>query len=197
MPLRKILVLNGHPAQASLTGHLAHTYADAASAAGHTVRSMDLHGMQFDPDYEFGGYSARKPLEPVLETFLESLEWCDHFVVATPLWWGSLPAKLKGLFDRSLLPGRAFDTRNTTRLGLPKPLLTGRTAQVIMTADTPMLFFRLMYHRSALRTLQSQVLGFVGMKVAKPLYFSGTSHPKNGAVERWVTATKQRAQAVG
>ncbi|MDN3719732.1 NAD(P)H-dependent oxidoreductase [Roseibium salinum] len=34
--------------------------------------------------------------------------WCEHFVVVHPLWWGGLPAKLKGVFDRILLPGMAF-----------------------------------------------------------------------------------------
>ena len=44
-----------------------------------------------------------------------------------------MPAKLKGLFDRALLPGRAFDTRDTDWMGMPTPMLSGRTGRVIVT----------------------------------------------------------------
>ena len=96
MPAKRILVLDGHPAPASLGRSFALAYAEAAGAAGHEVRLRHLSEMTFDPDHGTGGYATTKPLEPILQEVLADLEWCEHFVMAAPMWWGSLPAKLKG-----------------------------------------------------------------------------------------------------
>ncbi len=186
MTQKRIFILNGHPAAKSLTGSVVESYADAARKAGHQVRLTNLHDLQFDPDYGFGGYVNQKPLESELEQVLQDIEWSEHVVVATPMWWGGLPAKLKGLFDRALLPGRTFDTRNTTKLGLPAPMLTGRTGRVLLLSDTPGWFFRLVYRNAMIVQIQRQILEFVGIKPVKVTQFNGTSAPKAGAVDKWL-----------
>jgi NAD(P)H dehydrogenase (quinone) len=127
MTPKRIYILNGHPAESSLNRTLAETYAAAARDAGHEVRLTHLHGLSFDLDFGFGGYDNQKPLEVDLERVLDDIEWSQHVVLTTPMWWGGLPAKLKGLFDRAFLPGRTFNTRETDWMGMPKPMLSGRT----------------------------------------------------------------------
>jgi len=183
---KRVFVLNGHPAEISLSRSLAEAYADSARIAGHEVRLVHLHDLNFDPDYEFGGYTRQKPLEPQLEAVLEDIEWSEHVVVTTPMWWGGLPAKLKSLFDRALLPGRAFDTRNTTAMGLPAPMLKGRTGRVFMTSDTPGWFMGFFYRSAMLRQIRDQILGFIGI-TSRVTHFSGASHPRPGLVEKWIT----------
>ena len=56
MPMR-IYVLNGHPAQRSLSHDLAEQYAHAARDAGHEVKTTHLHEIEFDSDFGFGGYT--------------------------------------------------------------------------------------------------------------------------------------------
>ena len=60
-----------------------------------------------------------------------------------------------------------------------------------MTSDTPGLLMRWMYKNAMLRQLRDQILGFVGIKPAKITHFSGASHPKPGAVERWVAEVRK------
>ena len=183
---KRIYVLNGHPAESSLNRALAEAYAEAAQKAGHEVRITHLHDLTFDSDFEFGGYETHKPLEEGLLKVLEDIEWSQHLVLTTPMWWGGLPAKLKGLFDRTFLPGLTFDTRQTDWMGMPSPLLGGRTGRVIVTSDTPGWFLRWAYRNAMLRQLRDQILGFVGIKPARFTHFSGASHPKPGAVQRWI-----------
>ncbi|MEM6309662.1 MAG: NAD(P)H-dependent oxidoreductase [Pseudomonadota bacterium] len=192
MTPKRIVVLNGHPGDRSLSRLFTETYADAAERAGHQVRLIHLHDLQFDPDFGDGGYADWKPLEPGIEAFLAHLEWAEHLVMSAPLWWGGLPAKLKGLFDRVLIPGRTFDTRKL-KLGMPTPVLTGKTGRIILTSDTPRWFLRLVYGSAILRQLTGQVFGFVGIKPTKFTYFSGASHPKPGAVDKWVA----QVQSIG
>lgn len=191
MKPKRIYVLNGHPAESSLNRSLAEAYAEAARDAGHEVRVTHLHDLTFDPDYEYGGYENHKPLEPGLERVLEDIQWSEHLVLTTPMWWGGLPAKLKGLFDRAFLPGRTFSTRDTNWLGLPAPMLGGRTGRVIVTSDTPGWFLHWVYRNAMLRQLRDQILGFVGIRPARITHFSGASHPKAGAVERWTQKMRE------
>ena len=186
MKPKRIYVLNGHPAESSLNRTLAEEYAQSARQAGHDVRLTHLHDLSFDPDYGFGGYTNHKPLEDGLEQVLEDLKWSEHVVLTTPMWWGGLPAKLKGLFDRALLPGRAYSTRELNWMGMPTPLLTGRTGRVIMTSDTPGWFMRWAYNNAMLRQVRAQILGFIGIKPARITHFTGASHPKDGVVQRWI-----------
>ncbi|GHH00652.1 NAD(P)H-dependent oxidoreductase [Pseudodonghicola xiamenensis] len=188
MSPKRILILNGHPAETSISRQIAQSYAQAAEQAGHSLRVTHLAGLSFDPDFGFGGYRRHKPLEPDLEQFLADLAWCDHFVLVTPMWWGGLPAKLKGLIDRSFLPGRTFDTRGK----LPKPLLKGRSGRVILTSDSPWWYFRLL-HRPLYWQLKRQILGFVGLKPVRISHFAQASHPTREAVEGWLADTRRLA----
>jgi NAD(P)H dehydrogenase (quinone) len=180
----RIFILNGHPGPSSITRQAVDRYAAAALAEGHVVRLSHLNDLSFDPDRGKAGYANAKPLEPVLEQSLENLEWCSHFVLAFPLWWGGFPAKLKGWIDRVFVNGRTFTTDKTTSMGLPAPLLKGRSARVIITSDTPRSFLWFAYGDAILRQLKGQILGFCGFKPVKFTFFSPASHPKPGAVEK-------------
>jgi len=184
MGSKRIFCLNGHPADTSLNKHLIETYAGAARNAGHEVRLTHLRDLNFDPDYGYGGYETWKPLEPDLEQMMADLEWSEHFVLAAPLWWGSLPAKLKGMFDRAFLPGRAFDPRNTL-MGMPAPLLTGRTGRIIITSGTPNLFLRLMYKNAMHVQVRKQIFEFVGVKPVRISQFGDAAEAKPTNVEKW------------
>lgn len=193
MNSKRIFVLNGHPGETSLNRAIAEAYISSARDAGHEVRSIQLHDLEFDLDFENGNYENFKPLEPVLEDVLESIEWCEHFVVTTPMWWGGLPAKLKALFDRSFIPGRTFNTRETTLFGLPKPMLSGRTGHVFITSDTPGWFMRFVYRNAMLNQVRKQILEFVGIKPVRVTWLSGASHVKVKQAEDWLTKVHKSA----
>lgn len=195
MHTKKILILDGHPAEHSLSRTFADAYAEAARAKGHDVRTVHLSDLEFDTDFGQGNYHDFKPLEPVLEQVLQDFEWSDHLVLTTPMWWGGLPAKLKGLIDRMFIPGRTFDTRNPNKLGLPAPMLRGRTARVIITSDTPGWFMRLAYRRALIHQMRGQVLGFVGFNPTRFTWFSGASYPERRSVQRWIIRVTQLGAA--
>lgn len=185
MTKKRILLLDGHPADRSLSQLFVKTYADAALQSGHEVRVHKLSDMQFDTDFGDGGYKRSKPLEPQLQSFTDDLSWSDHVVLSSPMWWGGLPAKLKGLFDRTLLPGFAFDTRTTTALGLPTPMLTGKTGHVLITADTPGWAMRLFYRRAMIWQMRGQIFSFVGIKLVKVSWFPGATDADESRISRW------------
>lgn len=188
--MKRIFILNGHPAERSLSRTLVEAYAEQARDAGHEVRITHLHDLTFDTDFGWVNFEQPKPLEPALEQFLQDLSWSEHFMMSTPMWWGGLPAKLKGLFDRALLPGRAFDTRNKNLIGLPSPMLSGRSARVVITSDTPSWFMRLAYKNAMIWQLRGQILGFVGLKPTRLTHLGPASEAKPEQVQRWVKQIK-------
>ncbi|MGF6822015.1 NAD(P)H dehydrogenase (quinone) [Microbacterium sp. ZKA21] len=123
------LIIDGHPDARSLTAELARRY-----AAGHgDARVLALRDLDFDPHLRFG-YRERMPLESDLAEAKSALHQAETVVVATPLWWGSVPAVLKGFFDRALLPQQEY---RYTKLGLPEGLLDARRGRLMLLADTP------------------------------------------------------------
>ena len=188
---KRIFILNGHPAASSLSRTLVDQYAKSAKEAGNSVRISHIRDLDFDSDFGFGGYRETKPLEPALDQFLENLRWAEHVVIATPMWWGGLPAKLKGLIDRTFLPGKTFDTRTKTAVGFPSPMLDGRTARVIVTSDSPNWLMALCYGNAIFRQIRHQILGFVGIKPTRFSHFYAASHPKPKLVESWLKSVAQ------
>ena len=185
---RRILICNLHPASQSLSAALAQAYREGAAAAGHQTRTAALSDMAFDPDFGQSTFRNAPALEPDLTAFRDDLAWAEHVVLVAPMWWGGLPAKAKGLFDRTLLPGYAFDPRNR-RLGLPKPLLAGRTGRLILTSDTPGWAFRLMYARALKHQVQRQILAYIGIKPGGFTHFSPVEHATDQIRARWLAMT--------
>jgi putative NADPH-quinone reductase len=160
----KILVLAGHPDAGSLCEALAAEAAEAARAHGADIRLMHLSAMAFDPNLA-GGYNTSQAHEPDIIAFLDALRWCDTFILIHPMWWGAAPAKLKGLMDRSFLPGIAFAYEGDGHF--PKKLFEGRTSRVLITTDTPGWYLWLGYRNGWMNVLRRQILDFVGLKVTQ------------------------------
>lgn len=132
----RILLINSHPDAGSLCDSLAASYADGAKEGGHDIRCVALRELEFDLVLR-GGYHSTKPLEPDIVDQQELIRWCEHLVVVSPNWWWSAPALLKGYIDRVFLPG--FAMRYHPRFPYVHPLLTGRSARVLYTQNSPRL----------------------------------------------------------
>ena len=190
---KKVFVLDGHPGQETLCAALVEAYVKGARAMGHEVRVLHLADMMFDIDMK-EGYGNEKFLEPCLREVQEHLTWCGHFVLVHPLWWGGVPAKLKGMFDRTLLPHFAFAYEPGKRL--PKKLLPGRSADVLVTCDTPPWYLHLVLRAGGYRTMKSQILGFCGFAPVRFKTFGSVHESKPEDRKRWIAAAEARGRAL-
>lgn len=159
--VKKILVINGHPDASSFCGSIANRYAESARSAGHTAQVLHLGDMQFELSLKCA-YKQIQPLEPDLVHAWGLIKASQHLVFVFPIWWGGMPALLKGFLDRILLPGKAFKYRpGTNRCD---GLLAGRSAEVITTMDTPPWYYRWVQFEPAHRQIRHMILGFCGVK---------------------------------
>ena len=184
---KNVFVLDGHPVEGSFSSSICAAYAEGAAQSGHKVRVLKISEMKFDLDLDHG-YGQEKTLEPSLVAFQENLTWCDHFVLGHPLWWGTVPAKTKGLIDRTFLPGFAFsfdvETKKITKL------MAGKSAHVIVTSDTPNWYFNLVYHRASFHMMKTQVLGFCGFGPIKFKHYSTVMDANEAKRHAWLEAAR-------
>jgi putative NADPH-quinone reductase len=187
--VKKIVVIQGHPARGSFGEGLAEAYARGARGAGAQVEQVALGELDFDPVLR-GGFGGEQELEPDLVAAREAIERADHVVFEFPVWWGTLPALLKGFIDRVFLPGWAF--QNTGK-ALPEGLLAGRTARVLATMDSPRIWYALKHRRAAHRALTHATLNYVGIsKVWETTAYSVRGLDAAGR-QAWI----ERAAALG
>lgn len=155
--MKRIFILLGHPDQDSFNCTLADEYEKGANDAGHEVRRVNISDMKFDPILHHG-YRLAQDLEPDLLAFQENMCWCEHFVVFYPSWWSTMPALLKGLFDRTWLPGFAFQFTSEFSW---KKLLKGRSAAMFVTSDT-ISFLQWLILGDTTNELKKGILWFAG-----------------------------------
>ena len=181
--IKRIFIWVAHPKAGSLSAGLADAYQAGAERLGAHIRRMDLSDMTFDMNFD--GYGdGMPPLEPDLVQWQENLAWADHVLVVHPYWWGALPGKAMALLDRALLPGFAYRYRPDGK-GWDK-LLAGRTADVIVTSDTPPLIDTFIYGRPGRRVMKNQVLGFCGLRTKKVVQFGPVTKAEPEKISRWI-----------
>ena len=160
--MKKVLVLNGHPNKESYCKALSLAYANGAATAGHELVILNLYDLNFNPNF-IGSFSDQmKTIEPDIVFAQEKIKWAEHIVIVHPVWWGSVPALLKGFFDKTLLPGFAFKYKKDSPMW--DKLLINKTASIIYTADTPVWLNKLFYRAPAVNMVRDRVLGFCGIK---------------------------------
>ena len=157
---RKVLLIVGHPDAESFNFALADAYERGARAAGADLKRLNLRDLTFDLNLHYG-YRQRTELEPDLLEAQRLLKWADHLVWVYPVWWGSVPALLKGFLDRVLLPGFAFK-KHAGKLRWDQ-FFTGTTARIICTMDQPTWFYRLRFGRPSTRAMREVTLKFIGV----------------------------------
>jgi putative NADPH-quinone reductase len=186
---KRILVILGHPSSNSFCAALAERYTQAALHAGHEVRQLFLGRMDFDPVLR-EGYQQVQPLEADLLRAQADILWSEHLALIYPIWWGGVPALLKGFFDRVFLPGFAFKYREGK--AFPEKLLHGRSAHLLVTMDTPPWYYRWVYRMPGLHQIRKTTLAFCGIKPQRTLTFG----PILGASQRQREAWLLQAQAI-
>src|SRR6185312_7044553 len=112
---------------------------NGARLGGHEVRSVIVSELQFPLLRTGEDFQGGAPPEAIRQC-QESFAWADHVVILFPLWLGSMPALLKGFLEQVLRPGFAFAAASGQ--GLPKRLLSGRSARIIVTMGMPAVFYR-------------------------------------------------------
>lgn len=121
-----VLIVYAHPEPTSFTAALKDVAMETVRAAGHTVELSDLYAEHFNPvagrhDFlsehdkerfhyqnEQGHAHETKGFAADIVREQQRFAKADLVIWAYPIWWGGVPAILKGWFDRVLAYGYAY-----------------------------------------------------------------------------------------
>lgn len=186
--MKKTVIINGHPNKDSFNFGLAKAYKEGALETGTEIKEITIAELEFDPILHFG-YQKRMELEPDLLKAWEMIQWADHLVWLHPVWWGGMPALMKGFLDRLFLPGLAYRYRENSVWW--DKLLKGKTAHIITTLDQPGWYYRLFYGRPSINQLKKSTLEFCGVKPVKVTYVGIIRNSTEVQRNQWLQKIKE------
>lgn len=99
---KNILLIYGNPKPVGFCHELTKAYEKGAQSLS-SLKVVHIADLQYDPILHHG-YDQIQPLEPDLVQLQQNILWADHIVMIYPTWWGAMPARFKGIFDRAFLP---------------------------------------------------------------------------------------------
>jgi NAD(P)H dehydrogenase (quinone) len=151
-----VLIVYAHHEPTSFTSAMKNLAIEVFSAQKHTVAVSDLYGQGFNPTAQKWDFvtttgehfnymleqrhAARLDLafSPDITSEIQKIKAAELIVFVTPIWWFSVPAILKGWFDRVLAMGVAWDGGKIYENGL----LRGKQAIVIGCGGGPEAYYK-------------------------------------------------------
>ncbi len=189
--MKNILIINGHPNKASFCNALAESYFKGAQTSANTVELLNVRDMQFDLSLK-DGYSRISELAPDVKMAQEKIKWANHIVIIHPVWWGSVPALLKGFFDAVLLPGFAFKYRQDSPMW--DKLLKGKTGHIIYTSDTPIWLYKYFFSAPSVNQVKNRTLQFCGITPVKVTAIAPIRKSTDHFRKQWLDKVERMAQ---
>lgn len=188
----QVLVIVGHPRVRSFNSALAHEYASGVRDSGRSVEVVQLSELTFDVSAD---PTLICELEPDLQRMQRTIASAEHIVFFAPGWWTTFPALLKGFIDRTLTPGFAFQYESGKPL--PKKLLKGKTARIVLTMDGPVWYYRFVNRAPGLNALNRGTLWLCGIKVIGNTLFSVRAQSDTDEAEAHREGLLKRCYAIG
>jgi len=162
--LKRIAVIDGHPDPSPARfGHaIVSAYAEAARGAGHEVREIRLAGQNI-PILESRKQWLEEDVPASVRPGQDAIKWADHIVFYYPLWMGDMPALLKAFIEQAFRPSFALDYGDEGSKQMPRKLLRGRSARIIVSMGMPALFYRAYFAARSVRSFERNILKLTGI----------------------------------
>jgi len=181
--MKKVLIVNGHPDKLSFNYVLSEAYQLGLEKTVNQTEILNIADLDFNPNLQFG-YREITSLEPDLLKAIDQIKQADHIVWFFPMWWYGYPALMKGFVDRTFLPGIFFKYEKGKIF--PKKLLKGKTARLVITADTVRWYDRLFMKSPAINQFKKGTLEFCGVSPVKVSYIAPIKTSKPSFREKWL-----------
>jgi len=200
----KVLIVYAHSQPASFNAAMLETARATLTAQGHEVRVSDLYQMGFNPVASACDFKERrfpdhmqydreqkyavehKTFSDDIAAEIEKVLWCDLLILQFPLWWYSVPAIMKGWFDRVFVNGLMYGQLGRFNHGG----LKGKRAMVSTTTGCfPGMVDEggVMGHLDAvLWHLQYGTLAYVGFDVLDPYVAWSTRYSEDGMRQQYL-----------
>lgn len=197
-----ILVVTAHDHPQAFVAALHNTALGVLERAGHDVQVTELYAQNFNPlatdiDFEIKSVSHANYMfeqqrtvntggafSPDIKAEMDKVSKAELIIFHFPLWWGGVPAVLKGWFDRVFAMGFAWGAENRYSEGL----LRGKKALITVSTGDPMSYYTPEgMHKASVEQhlygLLHGTLAFCGLDVLRPVIISNTTAASHEELE--------------
>lgn len=183
----KVLIVSAHPEEQSFSCAMQLQAVKTLEANSHEVITSDLYKTNWNPiasskdfiepkNSNYLTYALEQrhgfenaTLAPDIQGELDKLQWCDMLILNFPLYWGSMPAIMKGWIDRVFVSGLCYGGKRIYDQGglAGKKAMCSITlgAQPHMFADEDSIHGAL---NDMIRHILRGTLAYVGFEVLPP-----------------------------
>jgi NAD(P)H dehydrogenase (quinone) len=214
-----VLQISAAPSAHALTSELAATAQSTVRELGHCVTTLDLMSLGWDPVVRASDYGARRFTGPVgtyataaardgvlgdqIREHQRLLVDADLIILTFPLWWGGMPAILKGWVDRVFTQGFAYGLHDEN--GNPRKYgdgaLAGRRGLIITTAgDRPSSFSDRGINGdidALLFPITHGIFWYTGIEPLRPLALLGIDSPVWAGADDARARVRNRMRGIG
>jgi NAD(P)H dehydrogenase (quinone) len=166
----KYLIILAHPNPASFSSSLVNALYSHLVNEGNEVKLRNLYEIGFNPVLSADDFVAladnKTPKDIVTEQ--EYVKWAEHIIFAFPVWWGGMPAIMKGYIDRVFAEGFAYEYVDSGSNG--DGLLSYLKCSTICATGLSSEDFN--DSQNAMKVItEKTICGFTGMKPCKQLFY--------------------------
>ena len=187
---KRILIILGHPAheRQSFCEVLALAYQKAAQEAGHEAQLLNIAQLDLIQSFMKATKAIRRlsQISPRHRVKFSGRNIWSSFIPSGCI---SIPALLKGFFERTFTQGFAYALKSGNPFD--RGLLKGKSARLIQTMGMPSLMYRFFFMEHGAKALRS-TLSFCGICPVNITYF-GMIEGSDSLRKRYI----EKAQALG
>ena len=186
--MRVKTVIFSHPWNGSFNKAILDKVVEKLDETKEKYTIIDLNKDKFNPvmtEEELSLYSQGKSIDPLVKKYQEILKNTDELILVFPIWWMSMPAILKGFFDKVMTKGFAYENAKNGIKGL---LTNIKTAKMITTAEAPKILLSITGFGI---TMKKANLGGVGIKKTEWIHYSLKSKGKDEDRRKFLEKVKE------
>lgn len=175
-----VTIVFSHPWHGSFNKAILDAITSKYDSENKAYQVIDLYKDKFNPAFteeELAIYNKGKALDPLILKYQGMINKSEEMIFIFPNWWNTMPAILKGFFDKVLLKDFAFNYE-----GGFNPLLKIEKSWVITTSEHPSPDFK----NSIEKSFIGNMLKPVGIKNTTWLSCEGVSKGSNENRKRFL-----------
>ena len=179
--MKKHLIIYAHPQTKGHCEIIKKTIQDKLIENKIDYDLIDLYTENYNPllqkeEHYTSGFTK---LNQDTKEYQKKITDAETIHIIYPVWWGTIPAILKGFFDRTLTPKYAFKFEKVIgNIARPVGLMKGKKAMIYQTSGTKVILHKIFQGGRSTKTITKDILGTCGFKT-KVIHFGGcTKNPE-------------------
>ncbi|WP_338822285.1 NAD(P)H-dependent oxidoreductase [Mycoplasmopsis felifaucium] len=187
--MKKFLIISGSTKNDSLNEYIGLKIQNDLEQKGFETKLININNLTFDPVL----VQNNPNIDLIIKQAQQNIMWADEIVINYPLWWGYMPAKLKGFFDKTLLPGFSYikDYKNNKTI----KLLENKNLSVISTSGESTESIYKSINDSDFKIIKGALCDFTGMKLKyayrMSLVYKTTKEQKDIEINNFISKLTQ------